>query len=67
MTEQLIIHWKSKETGLAGNGQPISAIAARDKVEELNRDYAGRIHHWTEPAGVLSAQVPGAGFMGEAS
>ena len=67
MTEQRIIYWQVIGSGEVGHGQPISATSARGWVEKLNRDYAGRIHHWTEPADALSAQVPGAGFMGEAS
>ena len=67
MTEKRIIYWQVIGSGEVGHGHPIPADEAIASAALANDIDAGRIHHWTEPDDVLSAQVPGAGFMGEAS
>jgi hypothetical protein len=66
MTEELVIHWHDKDTNHTGHGQPVEQYEAIRRANVLNSEYSDRIHHWTEPPEYqISAQVPGAGFMGE--
>lgn len=62
------IHWKSRLTGKTGHGEALyNKEQAEAIVQEMNKKYAGAIHHWYQepnnPIGIIpnDQQIPSPG------